>query len=450
MTLHLARADGTTDGGRGEPRPPAPRARRRRPRRRARSCACATSPSARSACGRSSRRGGASSRPSTRRPPAWRSSASTTRGSSTPTARSPRCCNARSTTSSGAASARSPIPTTCAPPPPTAPDSSSASSTPTSSTSATCARDGEYIWARTRVAVTEDEGVALAITHIEDVTEQLRTADQLRWAATHDELTGLPNRTELLARVDALLEGAPVGAVALLFIDLDNFKTVNDSLGHGIGDHLLSAMSRRLARVVGPDALLGRFGGDEFIVVLRRPTTRQPLDPEVVAEALLRSGARAGRRRGHRAVRHGEHRVLGELATGNVGGRAAPGRRRRDVPGQGTRARLRRGVRPGSPRDHGARPADRHRAAPRHRPRRDRAVLPADRRADDGPRRRVRGAGPLAAPRARAARAGRRSCRSPRRPGSSARSASRSCATRSPSSPAGGPRSCRSPSATSR
>ena len=71
--------------------------------------------------------------------------------------------------------------------------------------------DGEYIWARTRVAVTEDEGVALAITHIEDVTEQLRTADQLRWAATHDELTGLPNRTELLAQVDAMLEGAAVG-----------------------------------------------------------------------------------------------------------------------------------------------------------------------------------------------------------------------------------------------
>ena len=106
--------------------------------------------------------------------------------------------------------------------------------------------DGEYIWARTRVAVTEDEGVPLAITHIEDVTEQRRTADQLRWAATHDDLTGLPNRTELLARVDALLAGAPSGSVALLFIDLDNFKTVNDSLGHGIGDQLLTVMSRRL------------------------------------------------------------------------------------------------------------------------------------------------------------------------------------------------------------
>ncbi|MET0144801.1 MAG: EAL domain-containing protein [Ilumatobacteraceae bacterium] len=142
--------------------------------------------------------------------------------------------------------------------------------------------DGEFIWARTRVAVTEDEGVSLAITHIEDVTEQRRTAEQLRWAATHDDLTGLPNRTELLARVDAVLADADVGDVAMLFIDLDNFKAVNDSLGHGIGDTLLRAMSVRLRAVVGPDAELARFGGDEFIVMLRIADR----DPMAVAEAL--------------------------------------------------------------------------------------------------------------------------------------------------------------------
>ncbi len=129
-------------------------------------------------------------------------------------------------------------------------------------------RDGEFVWARTRVAVTEDEGVSLAITHIEDVTEQRRTAERLQWAATHDDLTGLPNRTELIARVDAILRDAGLGDVSLLFIDLDNFKSVNDSLGHGIGDTLLTAMSVRLREVVGAEAVLARFGGDEFIVVL--------------------------------------------------------------------------------------------------------------------------------------------------------------------------------------
>jgi diguanylate cyclase (GGDEF)-like protein len=91
----------------------------------------------------------------------------------------------------------------------------------------------------------------------------------LQWATTHDDLTGLPNRTELIARVDAILGSAAVGDVSLLFIDLDNFKSVNDSLGHGIGDTLLTAMSVRLRDVVGPDAVLARFGGDEFIVVLQ-------------------------------------------------------------------------------------------------------------------------------------------------------------------------------------
>jgi len=148
--------------------------------------------------------------------------------------------------------------------------------------------DGEFIWARTRVAVTEDEGVPLAITHIEDVTEQRNTADQLRWAATHDDLTGLPNRTELLARADSLLAGAPAGSVALLFIDLDNFKTVNDSLGHGIGDQLLTVMARRLGESVARGALLGRFGGDEFIVVVTSASDApgQRFNPGRIAERL--------------------------------------------------------------------------------------------------------------------------------------------------------------------
>ena len=114
-----------------------------------------------------------------------------------------------------------------------------------------------------------DEGDSLAIAHIEDVTEQRQTAEQMEWAATHDGLTGLPNRFRFLERLGITSTRPPPGSIAVLFIDLDNFKVINDSLGHDAGDQLLRAMSDRLRTVVRDRDLLGRFGGDEFIVMLR-------------------------------------------------------------------------------------------------------------------------------------------------------------------------------------
>ena len=143
--------------------------------------------------------------------------------------------------------------------------------------------DGEYVWARTRVSVTEDDGVALAITHIEDVSEQRLAAERLTYAATHDGLTELPNRAALVDRLDALLDGARVGAVSVLFIDLDNFKVVNDSLGHGVGDELLRVTAGRLRDVMRDSDRLARFGGDEFVVFMDGG------DASVVAERLRRA-----------------------------------------------------------------------------------------------------------------------------------------------------------------
>ena len=143
-------------------------------------------------------------------------------------------------------------------------------------------RDGEFIWARTRVSTTEDDGVMLAITHIEDVTEQRRAAEQLRYAARHDELTGLPNRAYLMHLLEDRLATAEIDSVVVLFVDLDQFKVVNDSLGHEAGDQLIQIVSDRLKSALREDDVLARFGGDEFIVVL----TGEPLD---VADRLRRA-----------------------------------------------------------------------------------------------------------------------------------------------------------------
>lgn len=130
--------------------------------------------------------------------------------------------------------------------------------------------DQSVMWARTWVSVMDDgDGRSLAIAHIEDITEQRHSAEQLEWAATHDELTRLPNRFRFLDQLARFLEISEPGAVAVMFIDLDNFKVINDSLGHGVGDELLRGMSERLRAVVRDRDMLSRFGGDEFIVMLR-------------------------------------------------------------------------------------------------------------------------------------------------------------------------------------
>jgi diguanylate cyclase (GGDEF)-like protein len=114
-----------------------------------------------------------------------------------------------------------------------------------------------------------------------------RREEELAFLATHDSLTGLPNRTLILDRTKQMLARSRRSQTpaAALFIDLDNFKDINDTLGHGAGDELLRAVAARLDGVTRETDTLGRLGGDEFVVISEEFTL--DAGPELVAERLL-------------------------------------------------------------------------------------------------------------------------------------------------------------------
>jgi diguanylate cyclase (GGDEF)-like protein len=117
--------------------------------------------------------------------------------------------------------------------------------------------------------------------------ELKRREEELSFLATHDALTGLPNRTLILDRVEQMLARSRRSQtpVAALFVDLDNFKSINDTLGHAVGDELLRAVAARLNGVIRDADALGRLGGDEFVVISEELSLSA--GPELVAERLL-------------------------------------------------------------------------------------------------------------------------------------------------------------------
>ncbi|MGP6159956.1 MAG: putative bifunctional diguanylate cyclase/phosphodiesterase [Vulcanimicrobiaceae bacterium] len=145
---------------------------------------------------------------------------------------------------------------------------------------------GEALWFESTLSlVRDDQGEPLfVIAMLKDVTERRRSEDRLRFDAMHDPLSGLPNRTFFSERVRATILSKPRvrGVQAVLFVDLDEFKFVNDSLGHAIGDQVIVVAGKRLCQATGKDDVVARFGGDEFAVLLDARQSRNEID-DVVA-----------------------------------------------------------------------------------------------------------------------------------------------------------------------
>jgi diguanylate cyclase (GGDEF)-like protein len=119
-------------------------------------------------------------------------------------------------------------------------------------------------------ALSPDESAFLQATAnvLADAIERLKAEEDMRYQALHDPLTGLPNRTLLADRLtQALRQVARKGSVSVLFLDLDQFKLINDSRGHRAGDELLRAVASRLSSIMRPGDTVARFGGDEFCIV---------------------------------------------------------------------------------------------------------------------------------------------------------------------------------------
>jgi diguanylate cyclase (GGDEF)-like protein/PAS domain S-box-containing protein len=146
---------------------------------------------------------------------------------------------------------------------------------------------GSYLWFEAAMTnLTGDPDVNGIVANMRDITRRKSAEDRLAHAALHDSLTGLPNRSLILNRIEQMHSRArrQHTPTAALFIDLDDFKDINDSLGHEAGDQLLAGVAARLATALREGDTVGRLGGDEFVVLVEDASLAA--GPEVVAERI--------------------------------------------------------------------------------------------------------------------------------------------------------------------
>ncbi|HYO78247.1 MAG TPA: EAL domain-containing protein, partial [Thermoanaerobaculia bacterium] len=147
--------------------------------------------------------------------------------------------------------------------------------------------DRRALWVLENIALVGEGPAALVHATLVDISDRKRAEEQIEFHAYHDVLTHLPNRRLFTDRLRHSLTRAKRNnkSVGVMFIDVDHFKTVNDTLGHTAGDELLLEMARRLRECVRDDDTVARLGGDEFTIILAE--LRQPEDALVVAEKVL-------------------------------------------------------------------------------------------------------------------------------------------------------------------
>jgi diguanylate cyclase (GGDEF)-like protein/PAS domain S-box-containing protein len=133
----------------------------------------------------------------------------------------------------------------------------------------------------------QNQNIKGLVFNARDITERKNTEEQLLFSAGHDQLTGLPNRAAFLNRLQVVLERLqrhPEETAAVLFVDIDDLKVVNDCLGHAAGDELIVEVGKRLRSCMRPDGTVGRMGGDEFTALLEDLT--DPSDALRVAQRI--------------------------------------------------------------------------------------------------------------------------------------------------------------------
>ncbi|GAA4588369.1 diguanylate cyclase (GGDEF)-like protein/PAS domain S-box-containing protein [Actinoplanes octamycinicus] len=147
-------------------------------------------------------------------------------------------------------------------------------------------RDGTVVWTDLSSSlIRDDDGKPeLTMAMVHDITDRRRLKESLEHQASHDPLTGLPNRLMIAAHLDKVF--ATAGRVGLCYLDLDGFKRINDTLGHQVGDALLVTVAERIAACADePCRIAGRMSGDEFVLAVRDPSG--PAEMSALAERLL-------------------------------------------------------------------------------------------------------------------------------------------------------------------